>query len=93
MEHSNGRRIAIWLLEMFEESTLIQGTVTLIFVITLSVIVILEREVPSILIEVTLLVIGFWFGSKSQQQTNATLQRVHGLKPVTPMARKEDDNA
>jgi hypothetical protein len=53
--------------ELFQESVIVQSMVTLILVITLCAMFISGQAVPDLLAQITLLVIGFWFGSKSQQ--------------------------
>jgi predicted deacylase len=83
-------KLVVRLIEMLEESTLIQGTVTLLLIAAVIFMTITEREMPGLLIDATMLTLGFWFGSKSQQQTNATLQRIHGRQPVTPLAKEKE---
>jgi len=53
-------------LDLLRESVIVQSTVTLALVITLCVMFATERPVPDLLAQITLLVIGFWFGSKTQ---------------------------
>jgi len=53
-------------LDLLRESVIVQSTVTLALVITLCVMFATGRPVPDLLAQITLLVIGFWFGSKTQ---------------------------
>lgn len=77
--------------ELLEESTIIQGSVTLALILTIIYMSVMEMEIPGLLIDATMLILGFWFGSKSQQSTNATLKRIHGAFPATPIAKEIDD--
>jgi len=52
--------------DLLRESVIVQSTVTLILVITLCVMFATGRPVPDLLAGITLLVFGFWFGSKTQ---------------------------
>lgn len=47
------------------ESTIIQGTVTLILVITVAYMSVQGVEIPPLLNNALMAVIGFWFGSKA----------------------------
>lgn len=51
---------------LLRESVLVQATVTLILIGVMAYMYIDGREVPSDFINITMLVVGFWFGSKSQ---------------------------
>lgn len=54
------------LMDMMEESIIIQSLVTLVLVVTCCVVWIGGKQVPSELIALTMAVIGFWFGQKGQ---------------------------
>lgn len=56
--------------ELLRESVIVQALVTLILVVTLCYLVATGQAVPDLLAQVTLLVIGFWFGSKVQNVVN-----------------------
>jgi len=56
--------------DLLRESVIVQSTVTLALVITLCVMFSTGRPVPDLLAQITLLVIGFWFGSKTQLSLN-----------------------
>lgn len=51
--------------ELFEQSIITQALVTAVLVITVSVLYATGREVPADLYQLTILVVGFWFGSKT----------------------------
>jgi hypothetical protein len=53
--------------ELLQESVIVQSSVTLVLIGTLCFMFATGKPVPDLLAQVTLLVIGFWFGSKSQQ--------------------------
>jgi hypothetical protein len=52
--------------ELFQQSVIIQGVVTLILVVTLCVMFIRGQAIPELLGVISSLVLGYWFGSKSQ---------------------------
>jgi hypothetical protein len=56
--------------ELLQESVIVQSTVTLALVITICVMFVTGRAVPDLLAQITLLVIGYWFGSKTQLLLN-----------------------
>jgi hypothetical protein len=53
--------------ELLQESVLVQGSVTLVLVVTLCFMFATGRPVPDTLIGFAMLVLGFWFGTKSQR--------------------------
>lgn len=53
--------------DLFKESVVIQGTITLILVCVICYLYIQQLPVPDTLSGLLMVVIGFWFGSKSQQ--------------------------
>jgi hypothetical protein len=53
--------------ELLRESVIVQSLVTLLLVGTLCYMFVTGTLIPELLTQITLLVIGFWFGSKSQQ--------------------------
>jgi len=56
---------------LLRESVLVQSVVTLILVCSVVWCVLTNRDVPDELWNLLLLVVGFWFGSKSQYQANS----------------------
>ena len=52
--------------ELLQESVIVQGVVTVALVGTLCAMFLMGRVVPDLLMQITLLVLGFWFGAKSQ---------------------------
>jgi len=52
--------------ELLQESVIVQGLVTVALVGTLCTMFLMGRTVPDLLMQITLLVLGFWFGAKSQ---------------------------
>lgn len=56
--------------QLLQESVIVQSTVTLALVITICVMFVSGRAVPDLLAQITLLVIGYWFGSKTQLLLN-----------------------
>ena len=53
--------------DLVRESVIVQSLITLILVITLCYMFATSQPIPTLLADATLLVLGFWFGSKSQQ--------------------------
>jgi hypothetical protein len=49
---------------MFEESIIVQSLITLILVSAISYLFVTERNVPDALLQLTLIVTGYWFGAK-----------------------------
>jgi hypothetical protein len=50
--------------ELFLNSTIVQGLVTLVLVCTVAYLCVTGQEVPDILTQALFMVLGFWFGSK-----------------------------
>ena len=57
-------------LDLFKESYIIQGTVTLIFCATIVFLVVTGKMVPDYLINFVAVILGFYFGSKTQARIN-----------------------
>lgn len=57
--------------ELFKESYIIQGTITLVFCLTIVVLLALERSVPDYLINFVAIILGFYFGTKTQAKINS----------------------
>jgi len=54
--------------ELFQESVIVQAAITLALVLTVCYLVATGQEVPELLSTALMLVLGFYFGSKAQQQ-------------------------
>lgn len=50
--------------ELFEQSVITQSIITVMLVITVCVMFIMGRPIPSLLESLTMIVVGFWIGSK-----------------------------
>jgi hypothetical protein len=61
--------------DLMERSVIIQGIVTLAFVITICVLVAMSRVVPQEMWVALGLVLGFWFGSKVQTEEHAAARK------------------
>lgn len=51
-------------INLFNESTIIQGVVTLVFTGVISYLYVVRGDVPESLINLLAIILGFWFGSK-----------------------------
>jgi 4-hydroxybenzoate polyprenyltransferase len=49
---------------LFKESVITQAIVTLVLIVTCCILWVTGRVLPSELFQLTVLVVGFWFGSK-----------------------------
>ena len=70
--------------ELFKESYIIQGAVTLIFCSTIVALVLMNRYVPDYLINFVAIILGFYFGSKTQARINTS------RRPRWPMKHLRD---
>jgi len=62
---------------LLKESVIVQSIVTLALIITIIVLVLTNREVPDVMVNLTTLVIGYWFGTKVQHAANsAAIERL-----------------
>lgn len=52
--------------QLLRDSVLVQATVTLMLIGTILYMYVVQEPVPDDLMSITMLVVGFWFGSKSQ---------------------------
>jgi hypothetical protein len=57
--------------QLLQESTLIQGAVTLALVGAVIYLSCTGQEIPTLLETMSGIVVGFWFGQKAQQAINA----------------------
>jgi len=58
---------------LFEESVIVQSLITLALVLAVIYLVATGQAVPDILSSALMLVLGFYFGSKSEQQIHTAL--------------------
>lgn len=61
--------------DLFAESVIIQGILTLAVVGTICYLVILGKPIPEIMVNLSGLIVGFWFGSKVTRTTSNLLRR------------------
>ena len=57
--------------QLLEESVILQATLTLIFAIVVCYLIVAGRDVPELVGYALSSILGFYFGSKSQQQITA----------------------
>jgi hypothetical protein len=63
--------------QLLRESVLVQSLVTLMLIGAVVYMYVCGREVPADLVNIALLVLGFWFGTKSVVPvTTGTIQRI-----------------
>ena len=55
---------------LLKESVIVQSLVTLALILTIIVLVLTNRPVPDVMVNLTTLVIGYWFGTKVQHAAN-----------------------
>lgn len=56
--------------KLFKESVIIQGIVTFLIVLTVCLMYLLYHTIPNDLLNMAILILGFWFGSKTQNILN-----------------------
>lgn len=54
-------------IDLLKSSTLIQALITFTMLVTITVLILTNRVVPDILTNAFLLILGYYFGTKSQQ--------------------------
>jgi uncharacterized membrane protein AbrB (regulator of aidB expression) len=64
--------------ELLERSIIVQSLVTLICVGAITYLYTTGKEVPSTLVDITLLILGYWFGSKVQSEAVRITNRNKG---------------
>ncbi len=62
--------------DLFEQSIIIQGIITLVVIGVIAYLYIVGRNVPQELWSLFGLIIGYYFGSKSQMEVRRTLRRI-----------------
>ena len=65
-----------WFQGMVVESVLVQSLVTLFLISTICYMAIANMNIPSVVIEMTLLVVGYWFGAKNNVTMNRAIEKV-----------------
>lgn len=63
------------LLELLRESVLIQALITLVFVVAASWISASGGSVPEWMVQALMLILGFYFGSKTERAIQSALRR------------------
>ena len=61
-------------LDMFERSVIIQAMITLSLIVTLCYLFLTKQPVPELLTQITLLVIGYYFGQKQVNEVRTSAQ-------------------
>ena len=61
--------------QLLQESTLIQALMSLMLLATILYLYIVGREVPQELTQFMVLILGFYFGSKSQQVISTNIKK------------------
>jgi len=61
---------------LFEESVIVQACITLALVVTTCYLVATGQEIPELLSTALMLVLGFYFGTKVQNQINKRTREV-----------------
>lgn len=61
--------------DLLSQSVIVQGTVTLALIATVIFLAVTGQPIPELVSSATLLTLGFYFGSKSQQTINHQLRR------------------
>lgn len=83
--------------DLFAQSVIIQSVVTLLLVVAIVTIAIQGRDIPTFLVELGMLVFGYWFGTKNQTQQRMQYQDTIGQLTQAISTRqqtgssKEDD--
>ena len=64
------------LLELLESGVLVQGIVTLICIGVIAYLYTIGKEVPDTLVNIVLIILGFWFGSKGKADTERSTEQI-----------------
>lgn len=76
--------------ELMEQSVIFQGIITLAFVVTACVMMVNGQTVPDLLQAGLMLILGWYFGAKTQQVANATARKVRDGRIVNPVGADSD---
>lgn len=82
--------VAMKLLEMFEDSIIIQSVVTLITVGAMVYMGVQGKEIPESLRAISFTIIGFWFGSKVQRAEQKHLESLQNMDARVNVRRFDD---
>jgi len=74
---------------LLKESIIVQSIVTLALILTIIVLVLTDRPVPDVMVNLTTLVIGFWFGTKVQHA--AAVESIRKIEAGQPARRVDRD--
>jgi len=66
-------------LDLLRQSLIIQGTITLVLLLTICALVLQSRPIPGELWNGFLLILGFYFGSKSSSEAQRTVNKLRGV--------------
>ena len=58
--------------KLFRESIIVQSLVTLMLITTIIILVLSNRPVPDVIVNLNTLVVGFWFGTKVQHSVEVS---------------------
>ena len=66
--------------ELLEESVILQATLTIIMAVLIAVLVLTGREIPDIVSTSFAVVLGFYFGAKTEQKAKALASKIRYAK-------------
>jgi len=78
--------------QLFEESVIVQACIALAMVITICAMVVLGRDIPDLMTNALMLVLGFYFGSKSEQRVRAWKRDISALLVGRPHPVPDDND-
>ena len=76
---------------LFEESVIVQACIALAMVITICTMVLLGKEIPDLMTNALMLVLGFYFGSKSEQRVRAWQEGIRAMLVGRPHPAPGED--
>jgi uncharacterized membrane protein len=79
--------------ELMEQSVIVQGLVTLVFVITACVVMVQGKPVPELLQAALMLILGWYFGSKTQQVASVAARKVKDGRDASRSGDSSDDTS
>lgn len=65
-------------IDLLKQSVIVQASITFVFTCVIAYLVIMGKPVPEIVNNAYLLILGFYFGSKSNVQAQATIDKITG---------------
>jgi hypothetical protein len=92
------REVAAMVYDLFKSSTIIQGTMAIGVTGTIGYLYIRSMNVPDTLISIVMLILGYYFGSKTQQRTNKDIEGyvtryISGTNPRTDSTNRSGEEA